>query len=489
MRSDLASHSRVNAASRLPDQTRPSPRRVSSSIAQHSRPKQSSPHILLFVYFSAQSVVIFGRALLATLPSCALTSTFPSRTFFYLFVRPVPPIPCVVCYCAPSKPSRTFVCLFLAACFRVLPLRSPSSPCPFPSQPTSTSVQHPAHCFVYCVVLHGGAPRRIIMHRIACQRIAMFAHPIQPKVQQSTIDQSPVQHPAHSFVLFPPRPATRRPALQSNPPHTLFCLLSVLCVVIRAIAIHATPACCMPHRTAHSFVYCVALFRFAARTSRFAIYRKPSRYAQPDLVLRKHPRRLARPSGVWSCKPSRTLFAYFHATRSCAISFAPKQSLPVCSASSRTFFCLLFFPCSVPRFCIVVFDAQLFATQPQRLLAPPRPPQTKPHTMIPLKTKLAAALLILDKVPHEEAQLMTVEEILREWEWDHYPIRKADGGSDHPSNIVPRHKADHREKTAKIDAPAMAKDRRIEKRWRPFMNAIATGQKPPKRMSRWYRHK
>jgi hypothetical protein len=47
------------------------------------------------------------------------------------------------------------------------------------------------------------------------------------------------------------------------------------------------------------------------------------------------------------------------------------------------------------------------------------------------------------------------------FERDHYPIRKVDGGKDVHWNLTWRLKAEHRYKTAKVDIPAIAKDRAI----------------------------
>lgn len=83
----------------------------------------------------------------------------------------------------------------------------------------------------------------------------------------------------------------------------------------------------------------------------------------------------------------------------------------------------------------------------------------RPH--ISLKTKLAAALCALLKIPHEHAEAMHEEHVLSLVEWDHYPIPKAHGGQDAHFNLVPRPKLEHREKTAKHDVPQIAKTRRI----------------------------
>lgn len=84
-----------------------------------------------------------------------------------------------------------------------------------------------------------------------------------------------------------------------------------------------------------------------------------------------------------------------------------------------------------------------------------------------LSTKLASALLAMRGedgaflVPYEDAKLMSADQIISLFQFDHYPIRKADGGPDAPWNLVPRFILAHREKTAKKDAPEMAKDRSI----------------------------
>ena len=90
---------------------------------------------------------------------------------------------------------------------------------------------------------------------------------------------------------------------------------------------------------------------------------------------------------------------------------------------------------------------------------------------IGLQTKLASALLELDRyqngvlcIPYEHTKAMSAEQICSLWAFDHWPIRKADGGSDHPSNLMPRLIAAHREKTAKIDVPEMAKSKRIRRK-------------------------
>jgi hypothetical protein len=79
-----------------------------------------------------------------------------------------------------------------------------------------------------------------------------------------------------------------------------------------------------------------------------------------------------------------------------------------------------------------------------------------------LTTKLASALLALGHIPYEDSKRMTAAQIISLYQWDHYPVRKADGGSDAPWNIRPMLRAAHRAKTARVDMPAMAKSRRIQ---------------------------
>jgi hypothetical protein len=79
-----------------------------------------------------------------------------------------------------------------------------------------------------------------------------------------------------------------------------------------------------------------------------------------------------------------------------------------------------------------------------------------------LKTKLAAALLTLGDVKHEHAKLMTEDQICSLYQFDHWPVRHADGGTDHPSNLTPRLIKPHREKS-KHDASDRTKERRVRR--------------------------
>ena len=81
-----------------------------------------------------------------------------------------------------------------------------------------------------------------------------------------------------------------------------------------------------------------------------------------------------------------------------------------------------------------------------------------------LATKLASALLQLGDIPYDHAKQMTAAQINSLYQFDHYPVRRADGGTDAPWNLVPRLIAAHRTKTATVDMPALAKGRRIRQR-------------------------
>jgi hypothetical protein len=88
---------------------------------------------------------------------------------------------------------------------------------------------------------------------------------------------------------------------------------------------------------------------------------------------------------------------------------------------------------------------------------------------ISLTTKLAAAICVILEIPHEHQQMMTDDQVLSLVQWDHYPIRRDDGLAlgmsvaevDRFSNLFPKSIIGHREKTAKVDAPQMAKSRHI----------------------------
>lgn len=103
---------------------------------------------------------------------------------------------------------------------------------------------------------------------------------------------------------------------------------------------------------------------------------------------------------------------------------------------------------------------------------------------ISLKTKLAAALLTMRRpneqgelepiIDHESAKRMTVDQILSIFHWDHYPIRKEQGGPDEHWNLEPKPILEHRHKTAKKDQPEIAKSKRLAPAHEEFRQRLLT---------------
>lgn len=116
------------------------------------------------------------------------------------------------------------------------------------------------------------------------------------------------------------------------------------------------------------------------------------------------------------------------------------------------------------------------------------------------RTKLAATLLqmlrpnevgqLVPIIPHAHAKLMTADQIISLFHFDHYPLRKADGGPDEPWNLEPRPIREHREKTAKVDVPGMAKERRVVRVNAEFQRRLlAKDAGEPRPQSRWPKRK
>lgn len=98
-----------------------------------------------------------------------------------------------------------------------------------------------------------------------------------------------------------------------------------------------------------------------------------------------------------------------------------------------------------------------------------------------LSEKLAATLLALTRldpetgllvplVDWEAARSMTVKEIIGLFEFDHWPVPAALGGSNHPSNLVPllETSGEHLKKTTTKDIPEIAKSKRLNKEHEEF---------------------
>lgn len=111
---------------------------------------------------------------------------------------------------------------------------------------------------------------------------------------------------------------------------------------------------------------------------------------------------------------------------------------------------------------------------------------------LPLKVKLASALLqtlrddgtgkLVRVIPHDEAKRMSAEAVISRFHFDHDPIPHSQGGPDEAWNITPRLADEHRAKTAKVDIPRIAKDKRLTRdqaEFRARLLAKATGEDPP----------
>lgn len=112
-----------------------------------------------------------------------------------------------------------------------------------------------------------------------------------------------------------------------------------------------------------------------------------------------------------------------------------------------------------------------------------------------LKQKLAAMILLHLKIPHEQAKAMNINDIMKMVEWDHYPVARNTALSlkwksrqtNHPSNLQPLTKKEHRAKTSAVDVPQAAKGKRLSKdheEHRRRMLAPDKGEPPPMK-SRW----
>lgn len=113
---------------------------------------------------------------------------------------------------------------------------------------------------------------------------------------------------------------------------------------------------------------------------------------------------------------------------------------------------------------------------------------TVKRSHITLKTKLASALCQMLRydddqaefvpiIPYAEAKRLSEDEILARFDWHHYPIPKAHDGPDVHWNLMPMSKDDHKERTAKIDIPMIAKGKRIQAR--------EAGIKKPRKIRQW----
>lgn len=116
---------------------------------------------------------------------------------------------------------------------------------------------------------------------------------------------------------------------------------------------------------------------------------------------------------------------------------------------------------------------------------------------ISLKEKLASVLCqslvddgtgrFVPRIPHDEAKLLTADQVLSLFQWDHYPKRKTDGGTDEHHNLMARFTRAHRTKTATIDVPQIRKADRLRRANDAAVNRLLAREPKPSAPSRWPR--
>ena len=91
----------------------------------------------------------------------------------------------------------------------------------------------------------------------------------------------------------------------------------------------------------------------------------------------------------------------------------------------------------------------------------------------------------LASYPHEHAKKMGADQILSHVQWHHSEYHAQDGSDEH-WNIEPMLIQAHRERTAKIDIPQIAKTKRLAKEHEEFRRRmlLPRDERPPQR-SRW----
>ena len=103
----------------------------------------------------------------------------------------------------------------------------------------------------------------------------------------------------------------------------------------------------------------------------------------------------------------------------------------------------------------------------------------------PLKEKLAAALREFGDIPYEHACLMTADQVISLFQFNHILYHR-DGGSDEHWNLEPMFIRAHRDRTTKVDIPQIAKTKRISHAEEAFRARLLTprDEREPKK-SRW----
>lgn len=97
----------------------------------------------------------------------------------------------------------------------------------------------------------------------------------------------------------------------------------------------------------------------------------------------------------------------------------------------------------------------------------------KKRSHISLKTKLAACVASMF-LTHDEAVLLSEDQVLSLVQWDHTVIPHAEDGPDVFWNLAPMLIGGHRVKTAKVDQPGIAKRKRVSESEQEFRQRLLT---------------
>lgn len=100
-----------------------------------------------------------------------------------------------------------------------------------------------------------------------------------------------------------------------------------------------------------------------------------------------------------------------------------------------------------------------------------------------LKDKLAATLRELGRIPYDHARLMTADQVISLFQFDH-GIYHVHEGSDEHWNLTPLFIMPHREKT-KVDIKQIRKTDRISRAHEDFRNQLLKPEPRKERRSKW----
>lgn len=98
---------------------------------------------------------------------------------------------------------------------------------------------------------------------------------------------------------------------------------------------------------------------------------------------------------------------------------------------------------------------------------------SRPRKEPGLKQKLAAALREIAGISMDHARLMHADQIISLFHFHHIEYHAQDGADEH-WNLDPLLIAPHKERTAKIDIPQIAKTKRLSKEHEEFQRRILT---------------